>query len=493
MIISILDGRPLNAVRKRGWPTMNVEPLTVSERNTLITCYLRKYRRELDAPVREELAKAEQVKNPLFLRALLEELRVHGEFDKLPAQIREYLAAQTVDALYEMILSRYERDYERDRPGLVKDAVSLLWSARRGLSKTELMNLLGTGGRPLPDAYWEPLFLAMEHSLVDNDGRITFFHDYLRTAVEHRYLPAEEPKRVAHLRVAEYFAAQLEGPRRIEELPWQLAEAAEWDRLVALLIDPLFFLAAWQVREYDIKRYWVQVESVSSHRMVEAYRLVIREPATVPLSFVWPLRTLLYQTGHLDDASTLGEYLIKSSKELGNKNDLQGSLGNQALIIKDRGDPDGAMLLHKEEERICQELGNKNGLQACLGNQALILKDRGDLDGAMALHKEEEQICRELGDVNNLAISFGNQANILRIQGDTAGAMTLLKKEEQICRKNGDQNGLQRPLTNQAGVLFAQGDLKGAMEIIDEQERNYRELGNRDGLQICFGNRAAIF
>ncbi len=493
VIVSILDGRPLNAIHKWGWHTMNVEPLTVSERNALITCYLRKYRRELEDPVREELATAEQAKNPLFLRALLEELRVHGEFDKLPDQIREYLAAQTVDALYEMILSRYERDYERDCPDLVKDAVSLLWSARWGLSKSDLMNLLGTGGRPLPDAYWAPLFLAMEHSLVEKAGRITFFHDYLRMAVEHRYLPAEEPKRVVHLRIAEFLAVQSEGPRRIEELPWQLAKAAEWDRLVALLTDPSFFLTAWQECEYDIKRYWVLVEAGSSHRMVVDYHNVIKEPSTVPISFLLSLRTLLHQTGHLDDASSLDDYLIMSSRKLGNMDILQSSLDNKALILKDRGDLTGARELLKEEEGICQKCGDKYGLQVCFGNQAVIQKIQGDLTGARDLLKKQERICRKIGNTPNLAISFGNQANILWIQGDPTGAMILLKKEEQICRKNGDQNGLQRSLTNQAGVLFSQGDLNGAMKIIDERVRNYRELGNRDGLQTCFGNRAAIF
>ncbi|NIN98726.1 MAG: hypothetical protein GTO49_27890, partial [Anaerolineae bacterium] len=69
---------------------------------------------------------------------------------------------------------------------------------------------------------------------------------------------------------------------------------------------------------------------------------------------------------------------------------------------------------HKEEERICRELGRKDGLAICLGNQALILKDRGDLDEAMALHKEEERICRELGRKDGLATCLGNQALILR-------------------------------------------------------------------------------
>ena len=47
-------------------------------------------------------------------------------------------------------------------------------------------------------------------------------------------------------------------------------------------------------------------------------------------------------------------------------------------------------------------LGNLDGLQTSLGNQALILQARGDLDGAMALHKEEERICRQFGNLDGL-------------------------------------------------------------------------------------------
>ena len=61
------------------------------------------------------------------------------------------------------------------------------------------------------------------------------------------------------------------------------------------------------------------------------------------------------------------------------------------------------------------------GLQASLGNQALILQARGDLDGAMALHKEEERICRELGDPAGLAISLINQAIILHPNPEARG------------------------------------------------------------------------
>ena len=48
------------------------------------------------------------------------------------------------------ILARYERDYERDRPGLVREALSLLWAARRGLTEPELLEVLKSDGAGAP-------------------------------------------------------------------------------------------------------------------------------------------------------------------------------------------------------------------------------------------------------------------------------------------------------------------------------------------------------
>ena len=81
---------------------------------------------------------------------------------------------------------------------------------------------------------------------------------------------------------------------------------------------------------------------------------------------------------------------------------------------------DCALELLKEKERICRELGNKDGLQRSLGNQALIHRDRGELDLAVELHKEEERICRELGNKDGLQRSLGNQALIHRDRGELA-------------------------------------------------------------------------
>lgn len=69
------------------------------------------------------------------------------------------------------------------------------------------------------------------------------------------------------------------------------------------------------------------------------------------------------------------------------------SYGNQASILKTRGQLDEAMALLKKQEAICLELGNKHGLKSSYGDQAGILKAGGRLDEAMALHKKEEAAC----------------------------------------------------------------------------------------------------
>ena len=48
----------------------------------------------------------------------------------------------------------------------------------------------------------------------------------------------------------------------------------------------------------------------------------------------------------------------------------------------------------KNKSESAARLGNLDGLQATFGNQAFVLRARGDLDAAMTLLKEQERICR---------------------------------------------------------------------------------------------------
>jgi tetratricopeptide (TPR) repeat protein len=371
----------------------------------------------------------------------------------------------------------------------VGDTLSLLWAARRGLTESELLDALGKKNpqgedEPLPRAQWSPLFLAMSDALISRGGLLTFAHDFLRTAAEDAYLPTAQNQQQAHLRLADYFERQPASPRRTDELPWLLAEAGEWQRLQTHLVDGGFFAEAWQRNEFDVKTDWTQIEAGSNLRMVEAYLPQVEAPETeLDKDYLWRLGFLLGDTGHPEEALTLRASLVDHFRATGDLNELHGALGNQAVILRARGDLDGAMVLHKEQERICRQLGNLAGLQTTLGNQALILKDRGDLDGAMALHEEEERICRQLGNLDGLQATFGNQALILKARGDLDGAMALHKKKERICRQLGNFEGLAISLANQAVVLTQGGEAGEGLSLLEEAHR----LASRYGYAALAG------
>ena len=72
------------------------------------------------------------------------------------------------------------------------------------------------------------------------------------------------------------------------------------------------------------------------------------------------------------------------------------------MILQAWGRLEEAFALLKKEEALCLELGNKDGLQISYGNQAVILQAWGRLEEAMALLKKQEALCLELGNKDSL-------------------------------------------------------------------------------------------
>ena len=57
-----------------------------------------------------------------------------------------------------------------------------LLCCKKGLTETELLEILD-----LPHSVWSPLHIAMDEYIISRSGVLTFFHDYMRQAVEARY------------------------------------------------------------------------------------------------------------------------------------------------------------------------------------------------------------------------------------------------------------------------------------------------------------------
>ena len=492
LIVSTLPGQPLNEIKKRNWASLTVELLSTGERRELIAEYLGRDAKGLSPSRLERIAGAVQAANPLYLRVLLDELRLVRTHEELEQRIGEYLNAESAYALYGKVIARWQEDYDAGSH-LVGDTLSLLWAARRGVKEAELLETLGRDGEPLPGAKWSPLFLAMSDALIDRGGLLTFAHDFLRTAAKDAYIPTEEQQRQAHLQLANYFERQADSSRRIDELPWQLAEAGAWVRLNDLLANPIFFNSAWDRSPPEVKTWWVLIEANSRLRMVETYRRLIESPESEPdKDFLWAVSFLLNDGGHTEQAFDLRSALVERFRESGDLHRLAAALRVKAVNLQSRGEVGAAMALQQEAEGICRQLGDLDGLPRALVNQAILLQDRGNWDRASGLLQEAEGICRRSGNLDALSRTLVNQANISNLRGDLDAAMSSYRKAELICRQLGDLDGVQLTLGNQSDVLRVRGNLSGATALLEEAERICRQLGNLDGLSYTLGNQAAI-
>ena len=101
LVVSTLPGEPerddpLAVIRQRGWETLQVEPLAASECESMIIKYLERFSKRLDAPRLARLAGTPAAACPLYLKILLDELRVTGTYDRLDERLDAYLAAQDI-------------------------------------------------------------------------------------------------------------------------------------------------------------------------------------------------------------------------------------------------------------------------------------------------------------------------------------------------------------------------------------------------------------
>jgi tetratricopeptide (TPR) repeat protein len=492
LIISTLPSRALDEIIKRHWPSLKVEPLRFEERRRLVVEYLAQHAKKLSSPRVDRIVNAAQSANPLYLRVLLDEMRIFGVHERLEERIGYYLQANSPYELYRKVIARWKENYGAGT-SLVSDTLSLLWAARRGLTEAELLDTLGCDGQPMPRAKWSPLFLAMSDTLVNRSGLLTFAHGFLRAASRDVYLPTESHQQEAHIRLADYFECQPLGPRQTDELPWQLEQAGAWLRLGDTLRDLAFLEAAWLANRFEVTRYWAQVERHSHRRLLDAFRDLVNVPVQQEnADLIWNAARVLEDSGHGDQALALWRALIEYGRQTGDQHRLSGAVGNAGVRLKDLGQLDAAMELMKEQERICLANGDMYGLQNSLGNQGLVAAQQGKLDEAMRLHRSKEKICREIDHQLGIAASLGNQAMIMALH-DSEAALRLHLEELRICRSIGDRAGIARSFRNQALISERLGNFDHALALLRDSELGCAELGNKVELAKCLTDQARIF
>lgn len=435
---------------RRGWQPMSLTPLPPDARRQLVESFFSRYAKELNRELLDDIVATPQTGSPLFLRSLLDELRVFGFADRLPDITRRYLRAREPSELLQQIFDRWEADYDRDQPGTVRDTLGLLAAARRGLSEPELLDLLGSGDLPMPRASWAPLFSAAEPFLFESSGILNVGEGQFADAVKRRYLRTDAATHAAHRRLARYFAHQPVGPRRVEEQPWH-ERLADLNALPSTLANRDLVAQAWRDgRQRDWISYWGSVaRNVDPVAVHEAMIDSARESGVTgdQLSNLHKCAAeLLRGLGRFDAAIRMMDRAREAADEqsLAPPKHVPAELG-EANELADRGRAYlAAGRFAEAKEAVTQALGLRERL---LGADHVVvatsLNDLGELyrrvgDAARAIPLHQRALRnreRALGPTHSaVAESLNNLACALLDVGNPAEAEPLLRRSLAIRR-----------------------------------------------------------
>ena len=472
LIVSTLPGQagaddPLAALQPRHWPELRVQPLTVAERRRMIADYLARFGKKLDEPRLERLAAAPPAANPLYLKILLDDLRVTGTHDRLEERLTEYLVAADIPALLKQVLARYQRDYERDCKGLVGDTLGLIYAARRGLTERELLQLLRPAIQTqLPPAIWSPFRAALEEGLVDRGGTLNFAHHFLRTAVETVFVPDAATAKQLRLRLADYFAGQPVSARACDELTWLLWRAEQRVRLRARLLNMEQFLTIRERDQEELMRYWVWLheERTMGHAYLASFEAWAGKPGLEDERVACGANALAFFLDaaalHTDAEPLMQRALTITEQSFGRSHPrVAVVLNNLGRLLQATNRPAEAEPLLRQALAIReQSFGPENrDVAQSLNNLALLLYNTNRLAEAEPLYRRALAIWeKSLGmDHPQVAAALNNLALLLHDTNRSAEAEPLMRRAALIWehRLGANHENVASGLTNLAGLL----------------------------------------
>ena len=504
LVLTTLAGEPMEVLAERGWTksAIVIAPLTRQVRRNLIISTLQRAGKALTAAQRDRILAHPLSGRPIFLRTLLEELRVFGSHEQLTAHIDMLLTAQTVDDIFERVLERIEMDVGAAR---VKRAMVGLWSSRHGLSDTEVTKMCNVS---LMD--WAAIRLRLDDALYDDAGRSKCAHDYLRKAIQDRYLPSEKNQRGAHHKAAQWWSAQEVDARMISELPWQWYTAQAWQELRACLTHARTGPSAiTQIDALELWSFWLGVEDQCGVRVEEQLEKVFTEwleslNIERELNICFAASALLNQAGRYGQLNK--QLLLRavsiSEKSLGLDHlDVGASLNLLSLLYDAQGQYVKALPLMNRALAIREKaLGvDHPDVGVSLNNLAGLHQSLGDYGKALPLNERALAILENaLGrDHPDVAGSLNNLASLYHDQGEYGKALPLNERALAIRQKAwGKEHPIVGESLNNLALLYQdQGDYGKALPLFERALAIFKKALGKDHPDVgaSFNNLASLY
>lgn len=194
-----------------GYAAHQLERLAPSQRARMIDAFTANYRKALAPAQVDLLANHPRTEIPLYLKMVLEDIRIYSHHETLMGDIASLLSFDDADALFAYQLRSWDATYgDAAHPRLASELAMWLALAREGLDETELADLLAAptdpvsaeSGQPrLPTAFLSPVLAVLRPYLLRNEGRESLMHLALSRGAQ----PSGEDMAAARRKLAAYF------------------------------------------------------------------------------------------------------------------------------------------------------------------------------------------------------------------------------------------------------------------------------------------------
>ena len=168
---------------------------------------------------------------------------------------------------------------------------------------------------------------------------------------------------------------------------------------------------------------------------------------------------------------------------------MDGKDGEKGVYTSNgRGDYQKAIDYHKKLLKTAKEIGDRDGEGAAYGNLGNSYQSLGDYQKAIEYHEKRLKIAKEIGDLVGEGRAYGNLGNSYQLLGGYQIAIEYHEKDLNIANEIGDRAGEGIAYANLGNAYQAVGDYQKSAEYYEKHLKIAEEIGDRAGEGAAYGN-----
>jgi len=454
IIYSSLQGdKSMEALIRRGYNYLVVDALSQEIRKKIVTKYFKMFNMKLNEDQVEKITKDIKCENPLVLLTKLDDLRIFCNSDNFDKKIEEYLSVESNESLFELLLQNIEAAFsenKKNKKNFVKDILSLIAVSRYGLTEKEIISMT-----KITKLIWTKFFNSMSGHLFLINGFVTINNSIMLNAVKNRYLKDNLSEQPYRKMISTYMETDddIWYVRKNEELPFQLMELKDWDKLYNFLLDKNVFYDIYERVEYELGKYWRALRETDVNRYPMEKYLKLEPAGNEEDKQLFYYYIAMFCNEILSDYSLGIKFSFKcieiNKKLYGEESDQLTSVYNLIGRSFDAlGEYEKALLFYENGLAIKQKIFGKDHSQTATyyNNIGSCYEELGDFKKALnylihALEIEEKILNKESPEI---ATYYNNIGSCYSAMGDYQKALEYHNTSRLIREKI---NGIEHPDT----------------------------------------------